>query len=99
MCEQLLAKPELAKLRINADLSHWCCVCEKVFDAADPRDDWWPPVLAMVAKHCHFIHCRVGHAEGPQVSSTFEDFVTLDGSFSAVWTATIASKDAFFSIF
>ena len=23
----------------------------------------------------------------------------LDGSFSAVWTATIASKDAFFSIF
>ena len=24
---------------------------------------------------------------------------TSDGSFSAVWTATIASKDAFFSIF
>ena len=38
---ELLAHPELAKLRINADLSHWCCVCEHVFDATDPRDDFW----------------------------------------------------------
>lgn len=56
------------KLKINADLSHWCCVCEHVFDASDPRDDWWPKTLALVAEHCHFIHCRVGHAEGPQVN-------------------------------
>ena len=55
------------KLKINADLSHWCCVCEHVFDAASPRDDWWPATLALVAEHCHFVHCRVGHAEGPQV--------------------------------
>ena len=26
----ILARPELAALKINADLSHWCCVCEKV---------------------------------------------------------------------
>jgi hypothetical protein len=64
---ELLDNPELASLKINADLSHWCCVCEHVFDASDPRDDWWPEVLAKVAKHCEFIHCRVGHAEGPQV--------------------------------
>jgi len=65
---ELLAHPDLAKLRINADLSHWCCVCEHVFDATDPRDDFWPSTLAAVAAHCEFVHCRVGHAEGPQVS-------------------------------
>ena len=25
---ELLALPELAALKINADLSHWCCVCD-----------------------------------------------------------------------
>lgn len=65
---ELLAKPELAELKINADLSHWCCVCEHVFSLTDPRDDWWPATLALVAEHCGFVHCRVGHAEGPQVS-------------------------------
>ena len=64
---ELLAMPELAALKINADLSHWCCVCEHVFDAASPRDDFWPATLAAVAQHCHFVHCRIGHAQGPQV--------------------------------
>ena len=61
---ELLALPELKALKINADLSHWCCVCEHVFDAANPRDDWWPETLALVASHCAFVHCRVGHEEG-----------------------------------
>ena len=65
---ELLALPELAALKINADLSHWCCVCEHIFDPADPRDAWWPACLQLVARHCHFVHCRVGHAEGPQVA-------------------------------
>jgi len=43
-------------------------VCEHVFDLADPRDDFWPETLEAVTKHCGFVHCRVGHAEGPQVS-------------------------------
>ena len=65
----LLQHPLLkSKVKLNADLSHWCCVCEKVFDASDPRDDWWPEVLAEVAEACHLIHCRIGHAEGPQVN-------------------------------
>ena len=55
---ELLAHPDLQGLRVNADLSHWCCVCERVFDASDPRDDFWPPILAAVAAHCDFVHCR-----------------------------------------
>ena len=30
-------------LKINADLSHWCVACERVFDPiTDLRDKWWP---------------------------------------------------------
>jgi sugar phosphate isomerase/epimerase len=34
----ILMKPELRDLKINADLSHWVCVCERLFDLSDPRD-------------------------------------------------------------
>ena len=65
---ELLAMPELANLKINADLSHWCCVCEHVFDAKSPRDDFWQPTLELVSRHCHLIHMRIGYEEGPQVN-------------------------------
>lgn len=96
---QLLAKPELRALKINADLSHWCCVCEKVFDANDPRDDWWPATLEAVARHCAFIHCRVGHAEGPQVNdpSAPEHAMEVAAHFEwwrQIWTAKIAASEA-----
>jgi hypothetical protein len=61
----LLSHPSLHNLKINADLSHWVCVCERVF--TESRDRWWPNLLNLVASHCHFIHARVGYAEGPQV--------------------------------
>ena len=65
----ILAHPSLAALKINCDLSHWVCVCEKLFDAESDkrRDAWWPAVLETAARHCYLIHARVGHAEGPQV--------------------------------
>jgi len=65
--KEILSHPDLARLKVNADLSHWVCVCEHVFDEKDPRDAWWTEVLDLVARHCHFIHARIGHAEGPQV--------------------------------
>jgi hypothetical protein len=33
-----LKQPQLKNLKINADLSHWVCVCERVFDLNDSRD-------------------------------------------------------------
>lgn len=34
----ILKHPQLKQLKINADLSHWVCVCERVFDLNDCRD-------------------------------------------------------------
>ena len=80
--------PELEKLKINADLSHWCCVCEHVFDGTSKRDDWWPATLALVAKHCEFIHCRVGHAQGPQVPDPdAPEYAAEVGAHFAWWRA------------
>ena len=48
------------QLRLTADLSHWCCVSERLMqpDLA--------PVQAMADRVDH-IHARVGHAQGPSV--------------------------------
>jgi len=55
----------LPKLSVTADLSHWVCVAERLFD--DKLDDDWPGILQLIAKRCKLIHARVGYAEGPQV--------------------------------
>jgi sugar phosphate isomerase/epimerase len=57
-------------LKLNADLSHFCCVCERIL--SDEHDaDMWPEVLEFVAERCHLIHARVGWAQGPQVNDPF----------------------------
>jgi len=56
---------KLPDLKINADLSHWVVVAERLFH--DERDDDWQEIIELVGKHCHFIHARVGYDEGPQV--------------------------------
>lgn len=35
----ILKHPQLKQLKINADLSHWVCVCERVFMVDDSRDE------------------------------------------------------------
>jgi len=68
----LLAIPSLSEskyLKLNADLSHWYCACERVFNPAEEdRDKWWPGVLALVASRCAYIHARFGWAQGPQMA-------------------------------
>ncbi|HMK38245.1 MAG TPA: sugar phosphate isomerase/epimerase, partial [Bacteroidota bacterium] len=51
----------LGDLRLTADFSHWCCVHESLL--ADQ-----PEALALAIDRTEYIHARVGHAEGPQVS-------------------------------
>jgi hypothetical protein len=88
----ILAHPKIAgKLRINCDLSHWVCVCEKVFDlsGADKRDAWWPALLATVAQHCYLIHARVGHAEGPQVVDPRSSSAALELAAHMSWWEVI----------
>jgi len=58
-----------AGLKINADLSHWYCACERVFNPKEDRDaQWWPDLLALVAERCQYIHARFGWAQGPQMA-------------------------------
>lgn len=48
-------------LKLTCDFSHWVCVAERLLgDCGD--------IIALAARHCHHLHARVGHEEGPQVS-------------------------------
>lgn len=56
--ELLTALPDL---RLTADFSHWCCVHESLL-----QDQ--PDALELAIQRSDYIHARVGHIEGPQVS-------------------------------
>lgn len=64
----LLSSLSNSRLRLNADLSHWFCACERVFNAKDDRDKWWPDLLSAVSERCAYIHARFGWAQGPQMA-------------------------------
>jgi sugar phosphate isomerase/epimerase len=51
-------------LRLTADLSHWCCVSERLMEPE------LAPVRAMAGRVDH-IHARVGHPQGPSVAHPF----------------------------
>ncbi len=47
-------------LKLTVDLSHWVCVCERLLPDCGE-------IIDLVARHCHHLHARVGHEQGPQV--------------------------------
>ena len=51
----------LPELKLTADYSHWCCVCESLL--GDRQED-----MAIANAHAVHIHGRVGFPGGPQVS-------------------------------
>mgnify|MGYP003341280457 CR=1 FL=1 len=61
MAELLEALPQL---RLTADLSHWCCVSERLMT---PELE---PIQA-IAERVDHIHARVGQAQGPSVGHPF----------------------------
>ena len=57
--QMLRAVPDL---KLCADFSHWCCVCESYLDDnVDPAD------MDLAINRTIHIHTRVGYPEGPQV--------------------------------
>ena len=52
---------QLPGLQLTCDFSHWVVVCERLLDGCEDA-------VAAATKHCHHIHARVGHAQGPQVA-------------------------------
>ena len=53
-----------SRLRLTADLSHWCCVAERLM-----TPDLMP--VQVMAERVDHIHARVGHSQGPSVSHPF----------------------------
>jgi hypothetical protein len=51
---------ELPELKITADFSHWCCVCESLLEDHEEN-------LKLAFERTLHIHARVGYAQGPQV--------------------------------
>jgi sugar phosphate isomerase/epimerase len=52
---------EFPELKINADLSHWCCVTESMLEDHEEA-------IRLAADRAIHIHARVGYENGPQVS-------------------------------
>ena len=50
----------LPEIRLTADFSHWCVVCERLIDTE-------LDVIEAIAPNVHHIHARVGYDQGPQV--------------------------------
>jgi len=47
-------------IRLTADFSHWCVVCERLIDTE-------LEVIEAIAGNIHHVHARVGYDQGPQV--------------------------------
>ncbi|MEY3897863.1 MAG: hypothetical protein RLZZ214_3384, partial [Verrucomicrobiota bacterium] len=47
--------------KLTCDFSHWVCVAERLLEDCNE-------IIQLAADHCHHLHARVGHEEGPQVS-------------------------------
>ena len=47
-------------IRLTADFSHWCVVCERLVDTE-------LDVIKGIAGNIHHVHARVGYDQGPQV--------------------------------
>lgn len=50
----------MPEIRLTADFSHWCVVCERLIDTE-------LDVIEAIAGNIHHIHARVGYDQGPQV--------------------------------
>lgn len=50
----------IPEIRLTADFSHWCVVCERLVDTE-------LDVIEYIAGNIHHVHARVGYDQGPQV--------------------------------
>ncbi|GMH99096.1 hypothetical protein TrVE_jg9184 [Triparma verrucosa] len=54
-------------ININADLSHWACVCERLFNNECNDEFFINEVLEKLKGKCEMIHARIGHGQGTQI--------------------------------
>jgi len=74
------------KLKLNLDISHWVCSCEKTFNPRkDKRDTWFNETLELVASHCYLLHLRFGHPQGPQIPDLDDPSYSEDIALHLSW--------------
>ena len=82
----------LPRLRLTADLSHFCVVGERVY-ADDDAD--WKECFAEVARATRHIHARVGYAQGPQVNDPrAPEHAAALATHEKWWDAIVAAQAA-----
>ena len=77
----------LPAVRLNADFSHWCCVHESLLQDQEES-------VQMAIRHTAYVHARVGHAEGPQVSDPRAPEWTAEVEQHCKWWEQIAAERA-----
>jgi hypothetical protein len=84
--------PEAAKaLKINADLSHFAVVLERL-PSAESDAEFWPEVLEFIAENGYYIHARVGGAQRIQVADPQDPGVAAEVAAHMSWWRRIASS-------
>ncbi len=84
---------DLPDLRLTADFSHWCVVCERLMDSE--RE-----VIEAIAPQVVHIHARVGYDQGPQVPhpaapAYAEALAAHQRWWETIWRAQLAAGSAF----
>lgn len=77
----------LPGLHINADFSHWCCVHESLLHDQEET-------VEIAIHHTGYIHARVGHMEGPQVSDPRAPEWSAEVERHLQWWERIAAEQA-----
>jgi sugar phosphate isomerase/epimerase len=82
-----------AGIKLTADLSHWAVVCERLLNAKSDAE-FWPAVLADVAKRTIHIHARVGWMASAQVADPDAPEHAKDvAAHMEWWDAIVADMD------
>ena len=77
-------------LKVTADLSHWAAMAERCPNDADDAE-FWPAVLADLAKRTIHIHARVGWSASAQVPDPFAPEHAKDVDAHLAWWDTIVA--------
>ncbi len=78
---------QFPELKINADLSHWCCVTESMLEDHSEA-------IELAIKRTIHIHCRVGYENGPQVSDPrIKQWAEHLEKFEGWWSEMVKNLD------
>lgn len=74
---------ELPNIKLTADISHWCVVCERLMDSEIET-------MQAIARNVYHIHGRVGYDQGPQVPDPAapeyrEALISHEGVWQLFW--------------